>query len=63
MMMAMPGFGELMIFMVIVLVIFGTSRVASAGKHLGTAIREFKSAVKDPEDKDKGDSAGQKAAE
>ena len=61
--MVMPGFGELMIFMVIVLVIFGTSRVASAGKHLGTAIREFKASVKEPEDKDKGDSAGQKAAE
>ena len=40
--MPMRGFGELMIFMVIVLVIFGTSRVASAGKHLVMAIREFK---------------------
>lgn len=46
-----PGIGELLIIMIIVLVLFGGGKLAGIGKSLGTAISEFKEAVK--EDKDK----------
>ena len=48
--MTMPGATELMIVMVIALIIFGGGKLAGVGRSLGTAISEFKSAVKD-EDK------------
>ena len=41
-----PGMGELLIIMVIVLVLFGGGKLAGVGKSLGTAISEFKDAVK-----------------
>ena len=55
----MPGPTELIIILVIVLVIFGGSRVAGLGKSLGEGISEFKRAVKGEDDKDAG--AGPKA--
>lgn len=42
---------ELFIILAIVLVIFGGGKIAGLGKSLGTAVSEFKSALK-PEDKD-----------
>ena len=39
------GWPELMIVLVIVLVLFGASRVPEVGKALGKGIREFKSSV------------------
>jgi sec-independent protein translocase protein TatA len=44
------GWQELLIILVIVLAIFGTSRLAGLGGALGGSIREFKNAVRD-EDK------------
>lgn len=41
-----PGPFELIIIMVIVVLLFGTSKIAGLGGSLGTAIREFKEAVK-----------------
>lgn len=46
-----PGLGELLIIMVIVLVLFGGGKIAGIGKSLGTAISEFKDAVKEEKDK------------
>jgi sec-independent protein translocase protein TatA len=41
------GFPELIIILVVVLLIFGTARVADIGGALGKSIREFRKAAKD----------------
>lgn len=45
----MFGFGvqELLIILVILVFIFGTSRIAELGKGMGEGIRNFKKAMKD----------------
>ncbi len=43
------GWGELLIILLIVLAIFGTSHIAGIGSALGGSIREFKKAVRDDE--------------
>ena len=56
----MPGMGEWVVILVIVLILFGGSRIPDLAKSLGQGIREFKKAVKD-DDHDKknpSDSAG-----
>jgi len=45
------GMPELVIILVIILLLFGTSRLAGLGKGLGQAIRGFKSEV-GPKEKD-----------
>lgn len=47
---AMFGFGtqELLIFMVIVLIIFGSARLPSLMRNLGRSANEFKAGMKDP---------------
>jgi sec-independent protein translocase protein TatA len=47
--MAGLGVTELIIILVIVIVLFGASRLRGIGGALGGSIREFKSAVKDDE--------------
>lgn len=49
------GFGvtELIIILVIVLVLFGAKRLRNVGSDLGSAVKGFKSAVKDEEEKPK----------
>lgn len=42
--------GELFIILIIVLVLFGGSKIAGLGRSLGTAIAEFKDAVKGGEE-------------
>ena len=46
------GMPELIIILVILLLLFGTSRLAGLGKGLGQAIRGFKSEVGPRDDKD-----------
>jgi len=49
-----PGFGELIVIAVIVLLLFGPSKLTGVGKSLGTAISEFKGAIKgETKDNDK----------
>jgi sec-independent protein translocase protein TatA len=43
--------GELIVILIIVLVLFGAARLPEIGKALGRAIKEFKKASKDVEDK------------
>jgi sec-independent protein translocase protein TatA len=43
---SMPGGMEMVILLLIVLVIFGGSKLAGVGKSLGQGIAEFKNAVK-----------------
>ncbi len=45
------GLPELVIILVIVLLLFGVGRVARVGKELGSTIREFRSGLKDDQDK------------
>lgn len=49
------GFGvtELIIILVIVLVLFGAKRLRNVGSDLGSAVKGFKTAVKDEESKPK----------
>lgn len=41
------GWGELLVVLLIVIAIFGTSRIAGIGSAIGGSIREFKKAVRD----------------
>ena len=43
----MPGMGELLIILLIVLVLFGGARIPKIARALGEGIREFKKASKD----------------
>lgn len=51
----MPGAGELTIILLIVLVLFGATKVPQLMRGLGQGVREFKHAVggEGPDDKDK----------
>ena len=42
------GMQELLIFMVIVLVVFGSARLPSLMRNLGRSANEFKAGMKDP---------------
>ena len=52
--MNMPGPTELLILLAIVALLFGTKKLRSMGSDLGSAIKSFKSAVKD-DDKQSGE--------
>ncbi len=55
------GWGEMIILLAIVLIIFGASRLPEIGRGLGTGIQEFKKSVKgEPEPKDKVESEEKK---
>jgi len=50
------GFGEIMVILLIVILIFGTRRIPELGKGLGEGIKNFKKAIKgdeEPEAKEK----------
>ena len=51
----MPGMGELIIILLIVLVVFGASKLPAIGDALGRSIKNFKRATKVDEDDDKGE--------
>ena len=54
---AMPGMGELVIILIIILVLFGASRIPEIARSLGKGIKEFKKSVNDDEkDQDKKES-------
>lgn len=46
----MPSIPQLMIVLVIVVLIFGAKRLRNLGGDLGSAVKGFKDAVKEPED-------------
>ncbi len=48
--MNMPGVPELLILLVIFALLFGTKKLRSMGSDLGSAIKSFKSAVKDDDE-------------
>ncbi len=46
------GIGELLVILVIVLIIFGAGRLPEIGEGLGRSIRNFRKAVKAPDEID-----------
>ena len=46
----MPGIGELLIILAIVLVVFGASKLPQIGDALGRSIGNFKRAVRTPDE-------------
>jgi len=52
----MPGFQELLVILLIVIIIFGASKLPQLGKGLGEGIKNFKSGLKSDSDAaDQGD--------
>jgi sec-independent protein translocase protein TatA len=47
------GFGEIVLILLIVILIFGTSRIPELGRGLGEGIKNFKKAVKGGEEEEK----------
>ncbi len=47
------GFGEIVLILLIVVLIFGTSRIPELGKGLGQGIKNFKSAIRGDEEGEK----------
>jgi sec-independent protein translocase protein TatA len=47
------GFGEILVILLIVVLIFGTSRIPELGRGLGEGIKNFKKAVKGEEEQEK----------
>jgi sec-independent protein translocase protein TatA len=45
------GFPEIILILVIVILIFGTSRIPELGKGLGEGIRNFKKSIRDEDEK------------
>ena len=43
------GFTEILLILLVVVLVFGTSKLRSMGGDLGAAVRNFKSAMKDGE--------------
>jgi sec-independent protein translocase protein TatA len=54
------GLPELVIVLVIVLIVFGASRLRDIGGALGGAISEFRSSVSGPDEEDKETAEGEK---
>lgn len=49
-MISMPGHGELLIILVVVLLLFGAKRIPELARGLGKGIREFKDGLKNVDD-------------
>lgn len=56
------GVPELLIILVIIIAVFGASRLAGIGGALGGSIREFKKAVRDDEAKPEAKAEGESKA-
>ena len=48
----MPGMGELIVILLIVLVVFGANKLPELGKGIGKGIKNFKDATKEADEKD-----------
>lgn len=54
----MPGIQELLVILLIVIIIFGASKLPQLGKGLGEGIRNFKRGIKSDDGPDNDDSKG-----
>lgn len=57
------GAPELMLILVIVIVLFGASRLGSLGRELGTGIKEFKKATQSEDDERRAEEERRQAAD
>jgi len=55
-----PGFSELVIIMIIVLIIFGAGKLPQLGEGLGKGIRNFRSGIKESPKQIEGPAASMK---
>jgi sec-independent protein translocase protein TatA len=55
--MSMPGFGELVMIFLIVLLVFGAGKIPKIAKDLGSGIREFKKSLSGDDSSSKDDTA------
>ena len=60
--MEMPGFGELIMILLIVFLLFGAGRIPKIARDLGSGIREFKKALSDSMNEDEPKSEPKKIA-
>ena len=49
-MLSMPGWGELLVIFLVVLLLFGAKRIPDIASGLGRGIRDFKKALKDTQE-------------
>jgi sec-independent protein translocase protein TatA len=49
-MLSMPGWGELLVIFLLILLFFGAKRIPDIATGLGRGIRDFKKALKDTQD-------------
>ncbi|MEA5445086.1 twin-arginine translocase TatA/TatE family subunit [Gammaproteobacteria bacterium AB-CW1] len=56
------GIWQLLIILAIVILLFGTKRLSNLGQDVGSAIRGFRSAVKE-EDKDEGEETSERLSQ
>ena len=54
----MPGFPEMMILLVILLVLFGGAKLPSLMRNLGRSANEFKRGLNDPAEEENSDDSG-----
>ena len=47
------GFWQILVVLLIVLIVFGSSRIKSIGSDLGKALKGFKKEIKDEDDPDR----------
>lgn len=47
----MPGFGEIVVVLLVLLLVFGAAKIPEIARALGKGVREFKDASKDDERK------------
>jgi sec-independent protein translocase protein TatA len=52
------GFGEILLILLIVILIFGSSRIAELGRGLGEGIRNFKKSVRGDDEPKEADKKG-----
>ena len=58
----MPGYGELLVILLIIIVVFGGSKLPQLGDAIGRSIKNFKSAMRE-ENPDKADKESPKNTE
>ena len=51
------GFGELVVILLVILLVFGASRVPEIGRSLGRAIREFKKGMREDDEETREDAS------
>tara|TARA_B110000444_G_C18562605_1_gene465575 strand:+ start:153 stop:389 length:237 start_codon:yes stop_codon:yes gene_type:complete len=59
------GFGitELLIILLIVALLFGTKKLRNMGGDLGSALKSFRSAIKEPSSKDEAEEVSEKSSQ